>query len=551
MRSLDRDGRDQRAIPEWTVPVVLFAVALAVRSWSAAQVTFPPTEGSAYYVGVARNLIAGDGLVSDALWSYATPPLVLPKPAFDLWMPLASFIAAIPMALLGPTLASAQLGFSILGAALAPLAWVVARDEARLRDLSRERVAMVAVAAGVAAGLLGPLVTTAMAPDSTLPFAVAATGAALVMSRLVTSAQAAEAGGLRLPAVALGLLLGLAYLARQEAIYLVVACLVLTGLAARRLSPERGVRLWRCVALSALVAGLLVTAWLARNALTFDASPFRQAVEVAFFRDNLDLFAYADRPALAGFLAQGPAAILAHQVEALVDNLVEVVLIAAAPVGLLGLLGLAVDRRRAGSPASPLAVLLVTGALAYLGTSLVFPVASRWGTFFHGSGPLVVALIVLAALFLDRVLGSLRELRRWPRSNAWLAPVTLAVLTAPLAAVHIESTARHAAGFARLVQAGASAVTGDERPVLTDHPVWLAEVRGRPALALPDESPAQVRRLADRFGADHIVLFDGSGRESFSVAAAEDSGCFRRVATGTAGSDGIEVLTTRGTTCRA
>ena len=35
------------------------------------MVTFPTNEGSAYYLGVARNLLEGHGLVSDALWSYA------------------------------------------------------------------------------------------------------------------------------------------------------------------------------------------------------------------------------------------------------------------------------------------------------------------------------------------------------------------------------------------------------------------------------------------------------------------------------------------------
>ena len=41
------------------------------------------------------------GLVSDALWSYGTPPLVFPRPAFEVWLPLPSLLAAIPIALAG------------------------------------------------------------------------------------------------------------------------------------------------------------------------------------------------------------------------------------------------------------------------------------------------------------------------------------------------------------------------------------------------------------------------------------------------------------------
>ena len=88
----------------------LFMVALAARAVVALAVPFPASEDSAYYVGVARNLLEGNGLVSDAIWSYATPPLVVPKPAFELWMPMATFVAAIPMALFGTTFGAAQVG---------------------------------------------------------------------------------------------------------------------------------------------------------------------------------------------------------------------------------------------------------------------------------------------------------------------------------------------------------------------------------------------------------------------------------------------------------
>ena len=77
---------------------LVFVVALIVRAFFAAQIVFPKPEDTAYYVGVARNLIDGRGLVSDALWSYATPPLVFPRPAFEVWLPLPTFLAAIPMA---------------------------------------------------------------------------------------------------------------------------------------------------------------------------------------------------------------------------------------------------------------------------------------------------------------------------------------------------------------------------------------------------------------------------------------------------------------------
>src|SRR5215203_7187439 len=87
----------------------LTAIALVVRAIFAAQIVFPKPEDTAYYVGVARNLLEGRGLVSDAIWSYQTSPLVFPRPAFEVWLPLPTFLAAIPMALFGDTYAAAQL----------------------------------------------------------------------------------------------------------------------------------------------------------------------------------------------------------------------------------------------------------------------------------------------------------------------------------------------------------------------------------------------------------------------------------------------------------
>jgi hypothetical protein len=92
----------------------------------------PLSEGSSYYVATARNLVEGRGLVIDAIWSYATPPLVLPRPAFELWQPVASLVAALPMPFLDTSYDAAQIGFAFIGAALAPLAWLVTDAVARL-----------------------------------------------------------------------------------------------------------------------------------------------------------------------------------------------------------------------------------------------------------------------------------------------------------------------------------------------------------------------------------------------------------------------------------
>jgi hypothetical protein len=135
----------------------LFLVALVARAVVALAVPFPASEDSAYYVGVARNLLQGHGLVSNAMWSYATPPLVLPKPAFELWMPMATFVVAIPMALFGTTFGAAQVGSVFLGAVAAPMTWLIARDAAAATDIGPRRTSAIAIGSGLLVAVLGPL----------------------------------------------------------------------------------------------------------------------------------------------------------------------------------------------------------------------------------------------------------------------------------------------------------------------------------------------------------------------------------------------------------
>ena len=80
--------------------LLVFGIALVARVVFASQIVFPKPEDTAYYVGVARNLVEGRGLVSDALWSFQTPPLIFPRPAFEVWLPLPTYLAALPMAVL-------------------------------------------------------------------------------------------------------------------------------------------------------------------------------------------------------------------------------------------------------------------------------------------------------------------------------------------------------------------------------------------------------------------------------------------------------------------
>src|SRR5258707_6989530 len=114
---------------------VLYAIALVARAAIASLVVFPIPEDTAYYVAVSKHLVEGRGLVADALWSYQTPPLVFPRPAFEVWLPLPSILSALPMALFGATFAAAQWMPVLIGALVPVLAWRIAADVAAERAL--------------------------------------------------------------------------------------------------------------------------------------------------------------------------------------------------------------------------------------------------------------------------------------------------------------------------------------------------------------------------------------------------------------------------------
>lgn len=525
----------------WTVAVLagLYIIALAIRLLAAGQIDFAATEPSAYYVAVAQNLVTGQGLVSDSVWSFATPPLVAPKPAFELWLPMSSLVSALAMTVLGASFWSAQVAGALLGALVAPLAWAVGRESARAAGLDARRAGGVAVAAGLLSAILAPFVLASVVPDSYTPFLVFVLMAALLVPPLLGVRDGRAQDPPRSPSVpvglALGVTLGLAYLSRQEVVWLGLSVLLMLAWVLRSRPPGRRLReglarLWPVV-----LGGLIVVLpWLARNWLEF-GSPFPgQAIENLFFVRNEDVFAFTDRPNMARYVEQGLGTLLRNPVSAAWHGLVEVLLLPAFPVGLAGLAAL-VGLRHSTALRRPTAwlALLICGAFIFCGTVLLFPVATLWGTFQHASGPLLVALIVAAALGADALVARLSTLRRWQQPNIILGPIALVAVTALLGYYQLGLVAKQSsdqrARFGELA-AGITAHAeeqGLEVPstLITDHPMWLADALDHQAIALPDEELASVMALSREFEAPWVVVVDERGRYPAALLDRGATGC--------------------------
>ena len=480
------------------------------------------------------------GSSSDALWSFGTPPLEFPRPAFEVWLPLPTFLAAAVMAVGGTSFQVAQVSSIAIGSIVPILVWWLAADVGQAKGLPVARTRMVALGAGLTAAVYLPLVLHSALPDSTVPFAVLGLLAVILMGRLLARPPT---GALDARLVTLGLVLGLAALTRNEVIWLALTWVIVV-VAAHGLDRSDRVRL---VAVVAAVSLAVFAPWAIRNWATFGSPLPGQAAANAFSLDGRDIFAWADPPTLARYLAAGPVALAELRLVGLNHNLLNVLLYLGIPVSAIGFVGLPWMIRSV-----PLRPLLIFSAITFLATSLLFPVATTWGTFLHAAGPVHALLIVSAIFALDALIAWIGAKRGWTRPVAWLGPL-LGVSASLLFTVALLPTfgagartteALYAALGPRLAAAG-HPLAPAAGPVISNFPIWLAETTGASSLALPDEPPNDVLDLARAFPGTRLVVVTGEGHTHWPHdirAGAAGAECFREVDLGSNPTTGDDPL---------
>ncbi len=511
---------------------VVFVIALAVRWYAATLVVFPKPEDTAYYVDVARNLISGRGLISDALWSFQTQPLVVPREAFEVWLPLPTFAAALPMAILGTTFAAAQVSSVLIGTLVPVLAWRLAADVAEERGLPVGRARTLAIGTGLTAAVSLPLILHSTLPDSTMPFAALTLAACLLIGRIRRAVEGDSGGGRRPLAllVGLGVVLGLAALTRNEAAWLALVWVVFAW-RLRATGRERST----LIAIPAVVALTLFAPWMIRDWLVFGSPLPGQALTNALSINGTDIFAWSQPPTLARYLGVGIGRLLEMRATGIEHNLFEVLLLPGAPLSLIGLVALPwMTRTRAIQP------LLLISVLIFLVTSLLFPVSTTWGTFLHAAGAIHVLLVISALLALDRLILAVGRRRDWTRPVAWLAPaltvsgaLLFSAMLLPTFADGSQSTRRELTDAAfRLDEVGVP--LGDKTPIISDAPIWLPYIGRGTGLALPYEPPSSVLDLARHFGARIVVVTSGDHpfRAAIAAGTAPDATCFEDITPG-------------------
>ena len=516
-------------------PAALYLLALAVRA--GLMVTFPDAAypDSYYYVDVARSIAAGHGLNVDFVWIFAEvgnrlpDPAVLPIPSNAHWLPLASFVQAPFISLLGPTPFASDLPMILIGSLAAPLTWVIARD-AGARPL-------VATAAGVLSAVPGAATVYLAQPEN---FAILHP---LVAATLWQTARALK-GDWRSFAVA-GVLAGLASLARNDGVLLAGAVgLVWLGDRVRWWRARRGGRGWSHVedrppiswfAGGLAVVGFLVVMgpWWARQLLTFGSiSPTSASGAALWLRDISEWNSITAHPTLSSYLAQGLGTIAAHDLGGLAWALGNFAIFICSIVLVPFLVAGALARRRSFD----FQPWFVYTFVAFAGATFVYPLHVPGGAFIHtaiGLAPHAAILSIEGVLLF--VGGVARRRRRWDEGTA--GTVFVWGIVAIVAASSVV--------FARQAQSGWDAVRGP-RVELTSYlassdgkvaqhedrcgprPPRLMSIdaggfkyfTGRPGVVSPDDPLDTIESVATAYGVCWLVVERGDAARALGPVLA-------------------------------
>ncbi|MEO8437877.1 MAG: glycosyltransferase family 39 protein [Chloroflexota bacterium] len=504
------------------IPLLLYGLAFLVRAGLMLTYPDPAYPDSYYYVDVARALASGHGLNVDFVWIFAEVggkipnPAVLPIPSNAHWLPLASFIQAPFIVVMGATAIASALPMVAIGALAAPLTWAIARDMGASRTVQ--------LGAGVLAAI--PAAGTVFMPQPE-NFAIFQP---LVAATLWLAARGLR-GDARSYALA-GLLVGLASIARNDA--------YLLGVAVGLVFVIDRVRAWRrhipphipfaaaagCLGLFLLVVG----PWWLRQLTVFGSiSPTASSGTALWLTDYRQWNSITADVSFSNFLAQGLGGIVASRLGGLVSAAANFTVFIASLI-LVPFIVWGAWWRRHSDDVLPWFLYV---AIMFLGATLLFPLHVPGGAFIHsavGMGPYayILALEGVAAL----VVAIARRRPAWDPARAipifsWTIVglvIASAVLFVPV--IHAGWNADRTPRVALAAELDRLGVPATDR-LMTIDAGGFKYFTGRGGVVSPDDPIETIRAVADAYDIGWLVLerdgvvaalkpvLDGSGRPAW------------------------------------
>ncbi len=468
---------------------ILIVTGCLVALLGAAFIKSPGYMDADYYFATGRELAVGAGFTEPFIWTYMTDPAAIPTPSHLYWMPLTSLVSGAFMKLLGPSFRAGQLPFLLL---FALLPYAVSRLSLQMHSNPDD-----AFLSGMLAAFPGFFLPYFLTTDMFIVYAWLGLG--------VTALLIGDSWMKTWVPIGLGILVGLAHLARADGWLLAVPALI--GILQQERDRPRNILL--------LVAGyaLVMGPWFARNLSVIGSVLAPGTSRSLWFTAYADLFRYpAEEITLQAWLEAGWSAAIKVRAEALAVNLERLIaengVIFLAPFMLIGAVRL---RHKLEVKAGIVYALL----LLFLMTA-VFPFAGTHGGLFHSSAALMPLLWCLAPIGLNAAIGYTAVRRNWEpgRAKALFQNTAMAfafILTFGLAAGRViggdlgNPRWNHPQAD---YQALAEVIPADEEKTLTvvNNPPGFFLATGIPAVVLPDGGMRALEAVVDRYDAGWVVL---------------------------------------------
>ncbi len=498
-------------------PLLLYGLAFAVRLVLMLMYPDPGYPDSFYYVDVGRALAAGHGLNVDFVWIFAEvggklpDPAVLPVPSNAHWLPLASFIQAPLVALMGPTAIASALPMVFVGSLAAPLTWAIARDVGASRTVTLGAAVLGAIPAAGTVFMAQPENFAIFQP--------------LVAATLWLAARGLR-GDTRAYAAA-GFLVGVASIARNDA-YLLGGAVGLIFVI-DRLRAWRGGRrptLPFAAALACLGLFLLVIGpwWYRQLAVFGSISPTATSGTALWLTEYRQWNSITAVTTFDAFMAQGIGPILASRFLGLVAAVANFAVIIGSVVLVPFIVWGAWLRRRSDHFLPWFLYVLIM----FAGATLIFPLHVPGGAFIHSAVGMAPHAYILA---LEGVVGMVGAVAR--RRPAWQPQVAgplfswvivgLVVATAALYAPIVQRAwdDNRIPRLALAAELDRLAVPATDRLMSIDAGGYKYST-GRPGVVTPDDPIDTIRAVAQAYDIRWLVLERGAVVEALQHVLADD-----------------------------
>ncbi len=483
----------------WRHYVILFIVGLIVPFGVSRFQSLPGYMDADYYFAGGIQLAEGKGFTEPYLWNYLDDPAGLPHPSHTYWMPLASIVSAIGMWMTGQSsYAAGRAAFILLSACVplfvATLAYSVSRQT---------RLAMVS-------GLLSifSLYYTAFmpVPDNYALFMLFGAAFLLLAPRREKWVP-----------IALGALAGLLTLARSDGLLWLglAGFTVMWKFAAKENGTGSTFKKWLTLVIPAGLLALIgyfivMGGWHIRNLNLFGSFMTPGGGRLLWLENYNQTFIYPpEELTREGFLQAGWDAALQDRLGAFNSNLGNTFAaqggIFLLPFILLGVWQLRRDLRTKTA--------VVGWLILFAVMTIIFPFAGSRGSFFHAGAAFQPFWWVAAPIGLDSVLAWARKRGRFTDGNAPVFFQAILVLLAVIVTGYLvnfrvisgtwaKDDSIYPAVEEKFLHNG---ITPQDILIVRNPPGYFI-ASGRLSISLPFGDEATILAVADKFGANYLVL---------------------------------------------